>query len=192
MWITYIIAGIISIIDRAGIPVAMVGGLIAAHLNDWNVWPLVAVCIVAGISGDMTCFFIGKYIGTTKPRNQFERQGWRIRVQVLAEFIRPAPRIWLLCGRIFPAINQFIPMGAAILGYGTWSVLLYCSIGNVLWFGAFGFLSAEYIDEVAGSENMWQRVFVISGLVLCYCSWRLNKWMEHQVSSEKSDELVEP
>ena len=173
---TYVTVALVSIIDRAGIPTAFVGGLIVARLNGWPIMPLLALCTVAGVIGDILCYSIGMKVTRGETHSSpFELQGWRSRTHKFAVFIQPAPRLWLLFGRVFPAINQFIPLSAALLGYGFGTVFLYCALGNIIWFGLFGLLTPHMIDFFSESERNIQVVAICLGVITVLGSWLANR-----------------
>jgi len=129
-----------STIDRAGIPVSLVVGVMSLHDNLPLTTCFIALCAVAGTLGDMVMYGIGYYMrlhyGSEK--TIFQRVSLVGKLTHICRFVDTRPVLWLVLGRAFQIVNQWIPMAAALRGYPVAYVFLWSALGNALWMATFG------------------------------------------------------
>ena len=168
---------LISIIDRGGIPVALVGGIVLfADESTPTVLLFVVCCSLAGLAGDLLMYSFGVALRKTKSGgNQFLAgpRSLRGRSERVARFIEPAPVAWLLFGRVFAVINQFVPIAAAMLHRPFWEVLWTAALGNACWFGLWAALTLSYGNLSEGWNSTTRIVTLLVGIALALISLKV-------------------
>lgn len=164
-----------SIVDRGGIPSAAVAGVLVCRNEGVTPWAFVATCVAAGLFGDMACHVFGIWLaGRPDPMPAAFRRGPTVRKRIAhaAKFIEGAPRLWLVGGRAFALLNQFVPMAAGYSGMRWRTVALWCLLGNVLWIGGIG-AAAWWIGEtLQGSTGIVKIATGVGGIALAALSLR--------------------
>lgn len=132
-----------SVIDRGGIPAALVAGVVALNRDYNSIIAFALACAVAGLAGDMVMYWIGLKMRQRRARRKSIFDGASIyqRIEQASAVVVQSPFNWLVWGRAFQLINQFVPMAAGVIGYSFARTLAYCMIGNLLWFGVFAALT---------------------------------------------------
>lgn len=133
----------LSFWDRAGVPLAFLGGL-AALGAEWAP-ALYLGCALSGLLGDALAYEVGARLLRRPPAPSAFAElraasagGLAARVLEWARFVDAAPRRWLLASRAFPAINQLVPLAVGARGLASrGEALAACALGNALWFGAW-------------------------------------------------------
>lgn len=167
-----------STIDRGGIPLALVIG--AGHLASQGQDPTVFVsaCAVAAVGGDMACFWIGRLMRGEHSRSRhgaFERSpaSFRSRIHHVARFVETAPRTWLCGGRMFSAVNQFVPMACGLLGRPVMECLLCSTVGALAWSFLWGWAAREWTESFISWGTTARIATAAIGFALATWSLRL-------------------
>lgn len=144
-----------TVLDRAGVPLATVAGVLLCRADGRSPVLFVTGCIAAGWIGDLLCFALGRALaaGGTPARPRLLRgRTLRARVLRMARFVDAAPRRWLLFGRAFALVNQFVPMAAGARGRRAAETLWTTAVGNTVWIGGFALLASWYGEVVRELE----------------------------------------
>lgn len=179
-----------SIIDRGGVPMACVGGVLILNDQPLSALFFVLLCTLAGLCGDMAMYGIGvrlrKNVSNSVP-DLLSRASLTFRLQRLARFIDAAPVLWLVFGRAFQLVNQFIPMSAGLRGHSAVKVGVWSALGNLLWMTGFG-LAAWCFGRMPADWGFAVTISTgISGLILAVVSVRvLDRRLRSRLDSEGS------
>ena len=175
MDMTALLCALVSTVDRAGVPVALVVGVLHLQSNDMPLALFVLACVAAGLLGDLAMFWLGTAF-RRKPQEHLPRViTARLLKNTLATlvFIETAPMAWLVFGRAFQMINQFIPMAAGVRGLSFIYVLRCCLVGNILWFVSFALLVSTYGEILSELSRPVALVGFALGVFFVWLSLRL-------------------
>jgi len=159
-----------SLIDRAGVPTALVAGILTLETGSSDLWAFTLLCILASLLGDLACFWIGRHLVGRGDRTSGSFHGPSTlfgRISRATHFIDHHPRLWLFGSRLFPLVNQLIPMAAGFrrrpLIEAVWTNLA----GAILWLGGWALATERF----AYASNDWPvalrwGIAALGGLVL--------------------------
>ena len=173
IWLVFL-----SIIDRGGIPASLIAGaaILKADGTELGLYCFFLSCTAAGTLGDLIMYKVGVFLRTSEPQdNPFlsSQNSLLAKAKEVAGFIKSAPKTWLVAGRIFALINQFVPMAAGLKNRPFLEVLWTSSLGNLLWFGMWTYMVLKF-GEI--SENWGTPAKLIGaavGLITAYASLKI-------------------
>lgn len=142
-----LILAAVSIIDRAGVPTALVTGILAINGSPSEVAVFLGACILGSLVGDLGCFGLGIFLRRRGDRAPLSFRGpssLHGKVSRAAQFIDKHPRLWQIGGRAFPLVNQLIPMAAGIRGRSIVEAVWTNLLGGVCWLSAWAILTQRY------------------------------------------------
>lgn len=158
-----------SIIDRAGIPVSYLSGLVLLKSESHSPFLFTVLCVIAGCVGDLfmylagSCFFERKQVNSPIYRSTFN-----YKVHRFAEVFEKQPFMWILFSRAFQLINQFILLGVGVNKYSPLKTFVAVVIGNILWFGGF-FLIYYFYDTTLTTQSTPVNIATgAAGLLIMY------------------------
>jgi membrane protein DedA with SNARE-associated domain len=181
----FITTWFVSILDRAGIPSAMVIALTATDLDNLNKTILITGCILAGSLGDIGCYYIGSWLKLKhqKSTSIFSKRSFYSKAEDVSHFIDRAPLTWIFIGRAFPAVNQFIPMAASIRGIAVEKVISISILGNIFWFSAFAIIADWLATFIGEAERSVQITAGVVGFFIVILSYRFNSRLENHTTN---------
>lgn len=185
-----VFAGILSIWDRAGIPVALVTALAMAQSPaQW--WMVLIMCITGGIFGDLICYLLGRSLSHThlaQSTNPFvNKGGWRYWVKKYSPFVQVAPQTWCLMSRLFPAFNQWVHVALGVVRYSATKHLSLSIIGNIIWLGAWAFLSNKSSAYISQFNQEWKWTLLLVGIILMIGSlWFVQAKVQQTIDQQSS------
>lgn len=169
---------LLSIIDRGGIPASLVAGtaILKTDGTELDLYCFYFSCTAAGTLGDLIMYRIGVFLRTSDPQNNpflSSQNSLLAKAKGAAGFIKSAPKTWLIAGRIFALINQFVPMAAGLKNRPFLEVLWTSSLGNLLWFGMWTYMVLIFgeISEDWGAPA--KLIGAAAGLIAAYGSLKL-------------------
>ncbi len=147
MWSTLLPLVAISTVDRAGVPTALIAGILILEPGSPSIVLFTLACILASLVGDLACYAFGVHLAERGDRTPVSFQGSSTlfgRVAGAACFIDSHPLLWQVGSRAFPLVNQVIPMAAGIrrrpLTEAVWTNL----VGGVVWLGGWAFAAGSF------------------------------------------------
>ena len=188
-----IVAGLMTVWDRAGIPVALISALALAP-TDYHWWLILIYCIFGGILGDLLCYLLGHSLSNTESlyaQSIFTQgMGWRRWVIKYAPFVKVAPKTWCLFSRLFPAFNQWVHLALGVVKQNAIEHLIVSLIGNILWLGGWAYISGQSYTYLSQLSPFWKWSLALSGLVFMTISMfvmqrQIQNKLEYHQSNKK-------
>ncbi|HPN38197.1 MAG TPA: hypothetical protein PL041_07325 [Melioribacteraceae bacterium] len=165
---------LISVFDRAGIPVAFISGVILIGDDSANRFLFYLFVGFAGLFGDLLMYLLGIYWGSKKQQNYLTKNAGLISLIVdKTSLILANPLVWIYCSKIFNYINQFIPILLGLKKYSPVKFTINSAIANFLWFGLFYLISFPYLFILAKYGKTLGIVLGVLGLVIIYISIKI-------------------
>lgn len=149
----------ISTVDRAGVPTALIAGILILEPGSPTIVLFTLACILASLIGDLACYAFGAYLakrGDLTPVSFHGSSTLFGRVTGAARFIDRRPLLWQVGSRAFPLVNQMIPMAAGIRRRPFTEAVWTNLVGGVVWFGGWAFL-AESFSQLASDWPTYLR-----------------------------------
>lgn len=162
-----------SIIDRAGIPVSYLSGLVLLSKENSNPIFFTILCIIAGCLGDLLMYGAGRIIFKGNSRHSpFYRATIDYKVHRFAEIFKNRPFLWIVFSRAFQLINQFILIGVGLNKYSLAKTSVAVLLGNTLWFCGFLLIYSVYDLTLTSQSTPINIVTGVAGLFVMYLLFR--------------------
>lgn len=169
---------VLSIIDRGGIPASLIAGaaILKADGTELGLYCFFLSCTAAGTLGDLIMYKVGVFLRTSEPQeNPFlsNQNSLLVKAKEAAGFINSAPKTWLVVGRVFALINQFVPMAAGLKNRPLLEVIWTSFLGNLLWFGMWIYIVMKYGELSENWGTPAKLTGAAAGLIAAYVSLKI-------------------
>lgn len=171
---------LVSVIDRAGIPVAFLTGLTLLVTNNANPSCFLILCIAAGLLGDMLMYVVGRFwMDLQKAKKSiFYPSSIFASIDKLASHADTHTFLWIFSSRILQHVNHLIPIAAGIRKYSAGKAFLAAMAGNILWFLLFYYLFSLYSESIVNYSKFYATISIGLTVLFVFIFYCVNRIMK--------------
>jgi len=160
---------LMTIIDRAGIPLSFITGIYLLKENRELIPIFFLLATFMGVLGDVIMYYFGIYYANKKDNNLLlSGAGIKNKIIKKSKFIYDNPILWIYASKAFNYINQLIPIALGINKFSKTKFLLNTVLANLIWFGLFYFLANNWLVYLAENGKTIGFITGIAGILIIY------------------------